>query len=408
MTILCGVCYIMPRLSRPGSGRHTGPRRARRRHVPPPVQDTMPGASLAVPDRVRMCVALRHTSVIKPRPCHSRAPPPNAPSPERHPPRAPPEQHLRPIHRPPDRHLAAGARHPVVRRARLQLAPRLRPARGGLPHHPGHHPAPRRRPGNRRDPDHRLPGTPVRPDPRPGHDDLVIAPRAPARSPCNSTSAAAWIPPPRTCRPRSTPRPAPCRSTCPTRRSTAKVNPADAPILTIALTSDLLPIAAVTDAADTLLQPKLSEIDGVGRVTVQGGMRPAVRVRVDPARLAAYGLAMEDVRTAVAAANANGAEGRLRRPPPGLRPRRQRPACRCRRLQEPGRRLAQRRAGAAVRGGQRDRRGGERPRRRALERHAGGGAGHPAPARRQHRADRAGASSRRCRGCNRRSRPASA
>jgi multidrug efflux pump len=89
----------------------------------------------------------------------------------------------------------------------------------------------------------------------------------------------------------------------------AKVNPADAPILTIALTSDLLPIATVSDAADTLLQPKLSEIDGVGRVTVQGNMRPAVRVRVDPARLAAYGMSMEDVRTAVAAANVNGAKG---------------------------------------------------------------------------------------------------
>ena len=89
----------------------------------------------------------------------------------------------------------------------------------------------------------------------------------------------------------------------------SKVNPADAPILTLALTSDGLPIDAISDAADTLLQPKLSEIGGVGRVTVQGGMRPAVRVRVDPARLAAYGLAMEDVRIAVAAANVNGAKG---------------------------------------------------------------------------------------------------
>ena len=87
------------------------------------------------------------------------------------------------------------------------------------------------------------------------------------------------------------------------------MNPADAPILTLALTSEGLPIDAISDAADTLLQPKLSEIDGVGRVTVQGNMRPAVRVRVDPARLAAYGLAMEDVRTAVAAANVNGAKG---------------------------------------------------------------------------------------------------
>ncbi len=89
----------------------------------------------------------------------------------------------------------------------------------------------------------------------------------------------------------------------------AKVNPADAPILTLALTSDTLPIDKVSDAADTLLQPKLSEIDGVGRVTVQGGLRPAVRVRVDPARLAAYGLSMEDVRSAVANANVNGAKG---------------------------------------------------------------------------------------------------
>jgi hydrophobe/amphiphile efflux-1 (HAE1) family protein len=89
----------------------------------------------------------------------------------------------------------------------------------------------------------------------------------------------------------------------------SKVNPADAPILTLALTSEGLPIDVISDAADTLLQPKLSEIDGVGRVTVQGGMRPAVRVRVDPARLAGYGLAMEDVRNAVAAANVNGAKG---------------------------------------------------------------------------------------------------
>jgi len=89
----------------------------------------------------------------------------------------------------------------------------------------------------------------------------------------------------------------------------SKVNPADAPILTLALTSDSLPIDVVSDAADTLLQPRLSQIDGVGRVTVQGQLRPAVRVRVDPARLASYGLSMEDVRTAVANANANGPKG---------------------------------------------------------------------------------------------------
>ncbi|MDE2582055.1 MAG: efflux RND transporter permease subunit [Rhodospirillales bacterium] len=89
----------------------------------------------------------------------------------------------------------------------------------------------------------------------------------------------------------------------------SKVNPADAPILTVALTSDQVPIQQVGDAADTILQPKLAQIAGVGKVTVEGGLRPAVRVRIDPARLAGYGLSMEDVRTAVAAANANGAKG---------------------------------------------------------------------------------------------------
>ncbi len=89
----------------------------------------------------------------------------------------------------------------------------------------------------------------------------------------------------------------------------SKVNPADAPILSLALTSDAISIDKISDAADTILQPKLSQIDGVGKVTVQGNLRPAIRVRIDPARVAAYGLAMEDVRTAVAAANVNGAKG---------------------------------------------------------------------------------------------------
>ena len=89
----------------------------------------------------------------------------------------------------------------------------------------------------------------------------------------------------------------------------AKVNPADAPILTIALLSENMTLDRVADAADTLLQPKLAEIDGVGQVSVQGRMRPAVRVRVDPARVASYGLSMDDVRLAIAAANVNGAKG---------------------------------------------------------------------------------------------------
>ncbi|MBP0492319.1 efflux RND transporter permease subunit [Pararoseomonas indoligenes] len=91
----------------------------------------------------------------------------------------------------------------------------------------------------------------------------------------------------------------------------AKVNPADPPIITLALTSDTLPIARLSDTADTLLAQKLSQSAGVGRVTVQGNMRPAVRLRIDPGRLAAYGLSMADVRTAVTAANANTPKGSL-------------------------------------------------------------------------------------------------
>ena len=88
-----------------------------------------------------------------------------------------------------------------------------------------------------------------------------------------------------------------------------KVNPADAPILTLALTSRTLPLFEVSGAAETLIQPKLSQINGVGKVTVEGGLKPAIRVTVDPTRLAAYGLSMEDVRNAVANANQNGAKG---------------------------------------------------------------------------------------------------
>jgi len=83
----------------------------------------------------------------------------------------------------------------------------------------------------------------------------------------------------------------------------AKVNPADPPILTLALGSETLPITAVNDVADTLLSQKLSQISGVGRVVVEGGQRPAVRVRIDPARLSGYDLSLEEVRTALAKAN---------------------------------------------------------------------------------------------------------
>jgi multidrug efflux pump len=93
-----------------------------------------------------------------------------------------------------------------------------------------------------------------------------------------------------------------------------RVNPADAPVVSLAVTSDTLAIDQVADVADTLLQPKLSQIEGVGRVVVQGGLKPAVRVQLDPARLAAYGLSMEDVRTAISTANVSGAKGSFNGP----------------------------------------------------------------------------------------------
>jgi multidrug efflux pump len=88
-----------------------------------------------------------------------------------------------------------------------------------------------------------------------------------------------------------------------------KVNPADAPILTLALTSPTVPIAKIADSAITLLQPKLSQISGIGQVTVLGGLRQAFRIQANPTRLAAYGLSLEDLRTAIDNGNQNGSKG---------------------------------------------------------------------------------------------------
>jgi multidrug efflux pump len=91
----------------------------------------------------------------------------------------------------------------------------------------------------------------------------------------------------------------------------AKVNPADAAVLTLALTSETISLRAMSDIADTFLAQRLSQISGVGRVTVLGGLKPAVRVQADLARLAAYGIGMEDLRAAIANANVSGPKGSL-------------------------------------------------------------------------------------------------
>ncbi len=89
----------------------------------------------------------------------------------------------------------------------------------------------------------------------------------------------------------------------------SKTNPADTPILTLALTSTELPLSKVEDLADTRLAPKMSQLAGVGLVSISGGQKPAVRIQANPTALASYGLNLEDLRTAIVAANVNQAKG---------------------------------------------------------------------------------------------------
>jgi len=91
----------------------------------------------------------------------------------------------------------------------------------------------------------------------------------------------------------------------------AKVNPADAPVLTLGITSAVMPLTQVQDMADTRVAQKISQLKGVGVVSISGGQRPAVRVVVNPRALAAYGLNLDDLRTTISTANQNGAKGTL-------------------------------------------------------------------------------------------------
>jgi multidrug efflux pump len=89
----------------------------------------------------------------------------------------------------------------------------------------------------------------------------------------------------------------------------SKVNPADTPIMTLALSSDSLPLPQVEDLADTRFAQKISQLPGVGLVSISGGQRPAVRVHANPTALASYGLTLEDLRSAIVASNVNQAKG---------------------------------------------------------------------------------------------------
>ncbi len=89
----------------------------------------------------------------------------------------------------------------------------------------------------------------------------------------------------------------------------SKSNPADAPVLTLALTSKTLPLSKVEDLADSRLAPKISQLGGVGLVTISGGQKPAVRIQVNPAILSGYGISLEDVRSALVSTSVNAAKG---------------------------------------------------------------------------------------------------
>ncbi len=89
----------------------------------------------------------------------------------------------------------------------------------------------------------------------------------------------------------------------------AKINPADAPVLTLAITSDTMPLTQVQNIVNTRLALKISQVNGVGLVSLSGGQRPAVRIQGDTRLLASYGLGLDSLRTAIAAANVNSAKG---------------------------------------------------------------------------------------------------
>ena len=114
-----------------------------------------------------------------------------------------------------------------------------------------------------------------------------------------------------TCRPQSMRRAASCPPTCRAIPSYRKANPADAPILILALTSDTMTVPQMYDAADSILAQKLAQVDGVGQVFVWGAAQPAVRAEVNPTLLNKLGVGLDTVRNALNAANANRPKGQV-------------------------------------------------------------------------------------------------
>ena len=131
-----------------------------------------------------------------------------------------------------------------------------------------------------------------------------------------------------------------------------KINPADQPILILALTSKTLTPGQIYDSASNILQQKLSQVPGIGQVQLSGSSLPAVRVELNPRALFKYGIGLEDVRAALSAANANAPKGAIEQGAAALSDLRQRPGDQGGRFSHADRRLSQRRGGPAVRRGQ--------------------------------------------------------
>ena len=164
----------------------------------------------------------------------------------------------------------------------------------------------------------------------------------------------------------------------------SKTNPADTPILTLALTSNSIPLSQVEDLADTRLAQKISQLPGVGLVSISGGQKPAVRVQVNPTALSAHGINLEDVRTALQQTSLDLAKGNFDGPRQDYQIDANDQLLTQQGFQVDRDRVSQRGAGDAVRRGHRDRCRGKREAGCLDEYHACRDRQHPAAAGRQH------------------------
>src|SRR5215510_11235163 len=218
-------------------------------------------------------------------------------------PRARPHEHFRALHPPSDRDVAADGGAGAGRNRGVSAAAGGAAAAGGFPHHLGPGAAAGRQPG--RDGGHRgaAARAPLRPNLRRHADDVGQHARLDLDH--NIDGAAQDVQAAITAAGRQLPN---TLSTPPTYR---KVNPADSPVLVLAVRSDTLPLTTVDDFADRVMAQQISQITGVAQVIIGGEQKPAIRVQVDPAKLQTRGLTFEDVRGVLAAATTQAAKGSI-------------------------------------------------------------------------------------------------